>query len=260
MTGEAVSVELPVAGVLHRFASGAIDVLISLVVLVGASLVAGATLGGVSGAVTQTALIVMLAGSLVGIPVVIETVTRGRTVGKLALGLRTVRDDGGPIRFRHAVVRGLVGFVEIWMVMGLPAFVSALVNSRGKRLGDLAAGTYVITTRRSGAMAPPPRMPLSLEVWARSADIAPLPQGLGIGVRQFLTRRTTLSGHARDELGRQLTEAVLQHVSPSPPPAHREDVLAAVLAERRRRDTERLSREHRLRQRFLAHDPLAPRP
>lgn len=257
VTGEAVSVELPVAGVVHRLASGAIDATLSLVVLVGATIAASLTLGGTSGAVVQTVLILIVVGSLVGLPVAIETSTRGRTLGKLALGLRTVRDDGGPIRFRHAVVRALVGFVEIWMVMGLPAFVSALISARGKRLGDFAAGTYVITTRQSGAMAAPPSMPIALEPWARSADIAALPHGLGIAVRQFLTRRTSLSDGARDELARHLTRAVLPYLSPPPPPAPREEVLAAVLAERRRRDTTRLDRERRLRQRFISRDPLA---
>ena len=44
-----------------------------------------------------------------GYPVAMETLTRGRTLGKMALGLRVVRDDGGPITFRQALVRGLVG-------------------------------------------------------------------------------------------------------------------------------------------------------
>ena len=58
----------------------------------------------------------------------------------MALGLRVVRDDGGPIRFRHALVRGLVGVVEIWLTVGAVALVVSLASSQGKRLGDFLAG------------------------------------------------------------------------------------------------------------------------
>jgi uncharacterized RDD family membrane protein YckC len=36
-----------------------------------------------------------------------------RSVGKLAVGLRLVRDDGGSIRFRHALMGGLLGAFAI---------------------------------------------------------------------------------------------------------------------------------------------------
>ena len=52
-------------------------------------------------------------GVVVGYPLVMETLTRGRTLGKMAIGLRTVRDDGGPIRFRQALVRALLEVVEV---------------------------------------------------------------------------------------------------------------------------------------------------
>jgi hypothetical protein len=49
----------------------------------------------------------------------------------------------------------------------------------------------------------------------------------------------------------------LRHVAPPPSAgAHPEHVLAAVLADRRRRDGERLDREEQLRQRLLPPDPL----
>ena len=97
---------------------------------------------------TQSGLaIVVLVLVIVGYPVAFETFTRGRSLGKLALGLRVVRDDGGAARFRQALVRGLFEVVEIWMLAGVPAIVCSLLNSRGKRIGDLAAGTVVVRER-----------------------------------------------------------------------------------------------------------------
>ena len=62
--------------------------------------------------IAATVLVCFLIAWLV-YPVTIETLTRGRSLGKMAAGLRTVRDDAGPITFRHAFTRGLLGVVEV---------------------------------------------------------------------------------------------------------------------------------------------------
>ena len=92
-------------------------------------------------------LIIFTVLVIVGYPVVFETATRGRTPGKMAMGLRVVSDDGGPERFRQALFRALAGFVEIWMFMGGPAVICSLISPRGKRIGDVFAGTVVISER-----------------------------------------------------------------------------------------------------------------
>ena len=84
---------------------------------------------------------------LVGGPIAVETLSHGRSLGKLACGLRVVRDDGGPIRFRHALVRGAMGVVEILMTFGVIACIASLVSARGRRLGDVFAGTLVVRER-----------------------------------------------------------------------------------------------------------------
>ena len=114
VTGEGVAVEVPVASVGLRIASGLIDALVLGVVAVVLSIVlAFLPLGG-SEAIEAIVAILMYVGLFVAIPTVLETATKGRSLGKLALGLRTVRDDGGPITFRHALTRALVGTVEIY--------------------------------------------------------------------------------------------------------------------------------------------------
>src|SRR5690606_8942866 len=93
VTSEAVEVELPVAGVLVRCASALIDIIVLVVAGLGVGLLAGQLVPHVSMAVARTMLIIVLVGLVLGIPITLETVTRGKTVGKFALGLRTVRDD-----------------------------------------------------------------------------------------------------------------------------------------------------------------------
>src|SRR5690625_7837757 len=68
--------------------------------------------------------------TLVGVPTLVETLTRGRSLGKLALGLQIVRDDGGPIRFRHAFIRALVGVGEIWLFGGMVAVIVSLLDRK----------------------------------------------------------------------------------------------------------------------------------
>jgi uncharacterized RDD family membrane protein YckC len=249
VTGEAVALELPAASIGVRAVSGLIDVVAQSVLLVvgflaGSALVVDDATAGVAG-------ILVLALVLVIGPATLETLTSGRTLGKLAMGLRTVRDDAGPISFHHAFVRHLIGVVEIWVTSGVPAFISSLVSSRGKRLGDYLAGTYVVRDRVPLRLPPPIQMPPYLARWAATADIAPLPDSLAVALRQLVGRAGTLSPDARQRL---VTDAVTQVgplVSPPPPGGtHPEDFLAAVAAERRRRDELRLWREAEQRRRL----------
>jgi hypothetical protein len=101
----------------------------------------------------------------------------------MAFGLRVVRDDGGPIGFRHALIRGLVGVVELWLLSGAPALICSLANSKGKRLGDLLAGTVVVRERmpsQSGVVA---AMPPGLAGWAAGLDLSRLPDDLALAAR-----------------------------------------------------------------------------
>ena len=259
VTGEAVALELPAAGVAVHAVSGAIDVVATLLLLWAASAVAVVATAGSDEALASTAMLLAVVLALLVLPTTLETLTRGRSLGKLALGLRTVRDDAGPIGFRHAFTRALVGVVEIWLLFAIPALVSGLVSAKGKRLGDYAAGTYVVRERVRMTIPPPPAMPPALAGWAVGADIARLPDGLAMAVRQFLGRAAGLSPASRASIAAELQAEVLRHVAPPPPAgSHPEMVLTAVIADRRRRDGQRLQREAELRARLLPTDPLAP--
>lgn len=253
ITGEAVALDLPAAAVPIRLVSGGLDVLVTVVLLVGlllVSLVASLPGGEAIGAAAYVGTVVLV---FVAIPTTVETLTRGRSLGKLVTGLRTVRDDGGPISAQHALVRSLVGFVEIYVFSGVPALLSAILSTRGKRLGDYAAGTYVIRERARLRLPLPPAMPPALASWATTADMTSLPPGLTLAVRQYLGRAATLTPQARATVGPQLATEVSPYVAPPPPPGtSAEDFLAAVVASRRDRDHARLQREDALRRRLTS--------
>ena len=257
VTGEAVALELPAAGIAMHALSGILDVAIALFTLMVGLFVVQILTQDTDAAMASVAMTVLLVLIFVVLPTATETLTRGRSVGKFATGLRTVRDDAGPIGFRQALTRELVGFVEIWVFLGVPALISGLVSSKGKRLGDHAAGTYVVRERVHLTLPPPPMMPPNLAAWAAGADIAQLPDGTAMAVRQFLMRAPLLSPQSRATLGVQLYDEVVTYLAPQPPSGtHPELVLAAVIADRRRRDTIRLQRDAALRSRLIPADPI----
>lgn len=184
------------------------------------------------------AVLVVLVTVVFGYPIVFETFWRGRTPGKAAVGLRVVRDDGAPERFRHAVARGLLMPFECW---GLALLVSVL-NQRSKRIGDMLAGTVVVQQRvpgtRTGLAVP---MPPPLMQWASTLDLSRVSDELALSCRQFLGRQHELHPGARDAMGAQLVAAVQAVVSPPPPPGTPGwAYLSAVVAERRRREEWRM--------------------
>ena len=243
VTGEAVALDLRPAALPSRLVAGLIDGAAQLALLGALLLLVGAVAQVASGAAVAAAVVVVVLACLAGYPVVFETLWRGRTPGKAAMGLRVVRDDGGPVRFRQALVRGLAGaFLERpGVTFFLAAVGCSLLNAQGKRLGDLLAGTVVLQERvavQGGAVAvmPPPLAP-----WAADADLAGLTDELAASVRTFVSRADKLTPSAREELGAQLVTAVGAVVSPPPPPGTPGwAYLAAVLAERRRRAEQQL--------------------
>jgi uncharacterized RDD family membrane protein YckC len=255
VTGEGVALDLPPASLGLRLASGLIDLVVTIVLFVVCLLLLLIATANMSQALVDVAVVVTSIVTFAVYPTVLETLTRGRSLGKLALGLRTVRDDAGPISFHHALVRALIGYVEIFLCSGVLAFFSMLVSSRGKRLGDFAAGTYVIRDRVALRLPAPPPMPPELANWARNADLASLPTGLALAVRQFLGRLPTLDPSSRQRVGTDLLTEVRRYVAPAPPAgAPPEVVLGAVVAERRTRDLARLRRDEEFRSRLAARD------
>lgn len=236
VSGEAVVIEVPVARFPNRMAAIFIDLLvqgalfgITVLVLVAASV-------HLNEASAAAILLGVTVAILVGYPVTFETLSRGRSLGKIAMGLRVVGDDGGPERFRQALVRALAAVVEIWMLSGAPALIASLFSAKGKRLGDLFAGTYVIQERLRSKALPPAPMPPMLAGWAATLELSALPDAVANSARSYLGRYWELSPQARYELGERLAAQVAALVSPPPPPGTlAPDYLAAVLAERRAR-------------------------
>jgi hypothetical protein len=118
--------------------------------------------------------------------------------------------------------------------------ICSLVSPRGKRIGDVFAGTVVIS-ERAPRMPAPPLMPPSLAWWAASLQLSGLRPEQAELARQFLARAAQLEPVVRDQMAFRITTDVVAQISPPPPPGTPPQlVLAAVLAERHRRELARL--------------------
>ncbi len=238
VTGEAVALDLQTAGLASRLLAGLIDATVQLLLFGGLVLLITFSAGGSSGAALAalTVMAYVLAGLIY--PVLSETLWRGRTLGKMALGLRVVRDDAGPVAFRQVFVRGLIGFIveKPGFTLGSAAVLTSLLHPSGKRLGDLAAGTVVVQERVVAPRDDVAVMPPPLASWATTLDLSRLPDALALAARTFLARRASMTSPAQEDLAQRLAGQVSAVVTPAPPPGTPAwAYLSAVLAERRQR-------------------------
>ncbi|WP_156726885.1 RDD family protein [Streptomyces apocyni] len=242
VTGEAVALELRAA----KLPSRGLAILIDLTVAIGAYIAlsigliaATASLDDAAGAAIAVATFLLV---LVGMPIAVETLSHGRSLGKLACGLRVVRDDGGPIRFRHALVRGAMGMIEILGTFGVVACVASLVSARGRRLGDVFAGTLVIRERVPAGRTPyiPPPPPWLAGRFS-GLDLSGVPDGLWLAIRQYLTRMGQLDPQVGSAMAERLAGDLAACTgAPAPEGAPPTAYLAAVVHERQARDARRV--------------------
>lgn len=254
ITGDAVVLDVPPAGLPVRALASVIDGICWGLALFALSWLVDHTLGeaGVSDAALAGWAIACVAGAFVVLPATVETMTMGRSLGKRLMGLRVVRTDGGAIAFRHALGRALVGFIEIWMCLGVIAFITGALTQRSRRLGDLAAGTYVVRESRKLLVPPPAQMPGQLAGWANVATVAPLPPALAAQLSDVARHRFAANSPAYRSVVTGTLGAVLPYVTPAPPPGHDPlAVLVAVAVLRRDADLRRLERDERRRTRML---------
>jgi uncharacterized RDD family membrane protein YckC len=246
VTGEAVVLEVPCARFPSRVLALAVDLGIQLTMIIVLLIIVALSAAhqGMNGAAVAAITITGIVLILVGYPIVWETATRGRSPGKLALGLRVVSDDGGPERFRQALVRGLATVVDFWLVpfIGVPALICSLLSAKGKRLGDVFAGTFVVQQRLPARRGAAPVTSPELADWASSLELSGLSDQTAAVAGRYLSRLPELAPGARSELGDRISAAVRAQVGPPPPPGTPVPAyLGAVLAERHRRDHARLT-------------------
>jgi uncharacterized RDD family membrane protein YckC len=152
-----------------------------------------------------------------------ETVSNGRSPGKRALGLRVLRDGGYPLDGRAALVRNLLRGVDFMPAFYLVGILSLFVGRKGKRLGDYAAGTFVVKERK-------PDEYVSVVAQAKGGPLSPRELSL---VVDFLSRRSMLNEAARMRVGAELAARVAARLG-RPAPFDAEAFLEGLIRDEHR--------------------------
>lgn len=173
-TPERVSFDYQVAGLGTRAIAQLLDLLIVAGLLV-ALLFGGSAMAAITNSGTLFELIEIIGSFVIvfGYFWASEAMWSGQTLGKKAFRLRAVGDRGEPLTFVQAGIRNVVRIVDFLPYGYGVGLVVLFINGKGKRLGDLAAGTLVVKD--------------SDHVWlwqlpgARPSDLGPANQSLPPG-------------------------------------------------------------------------------
>ncbi|MCW3493778.1 RDD family protein [Microbacterium sp. SSM24] len=260
LTGEAVALDVQPVGYFLRALGVLIDMLIGVILILLFVLLTTwlLSIGALDESTLTIATVTVLVLVLVLIPTVVETLSRGRSLGKLAVGGRIVRSDGGATGFRHALIRALVGVFELWFTVGAVAALVGAFTPRSQRLGDLLAGTYSERTRTPKLPAADFGVPPQLLEWASVADVGRLPERLSRRLAQFASSARSMEPSARARAGASLAREAAEYVSPVPV-VDPETLIIGVVAVRRQRELRALQLEVARVDRLTAATPTAPR-
>jgi len=221
VTPEAVVLEFETAGMASRLLAAMIDLTIQVLLVFVISFAGfglesvGNGLGGFGTAVLYASFFLVL----FGYPAGFETLWRGKTPGKAAMGLRVVTVEGAPVRFRHAAIRSILGLVDKFAMSGMIGVIAVLVSRRNQRLGDMVAGTIVLR-ERSGAGKPRATVfapPYGLEAYTASLDPSTLGNDDYAAVRGFLLRAHALAPESRWALAISIAGPLRDRLRTTPP-------------------------------------------
>ena len=231
-TPEGVAIEIVLAGLGSRFLARLLDSVIQLFIIIALLIALGVT--GAPSGVGLAAFFIGLFLVVFAYDVVFETINHGRTVGKMAAGIRVAGLRGEPVRFVTSSIRNIARIVDFLPVFYLVGTISIVATQHDQRLGDLAAGTVVVRDRFPGlAQLPAPITvtPAAVATW----DVSAIRPDEVQAIRQFLDRRLSLRWPARSYFAVDLANRVAPRVVGVPPNAHPEYVLEGIVVAKQSR-------------------------
>ena len=96
---------------------------------------------------TKTAVVIILAFPIMLYSITLESIFEGQTLGKKVLKIKVVKIDGYQAGFGDYLIRWFFRLVDISIFGGLLGLITIITSKKAQRLGDMAAGTAVITLK-----------------------------------------------------------------------------------------------------------------
>ncbi len=185
-----INLEAQVVGPIPRFFAFAIDLGIRGIIILVLSLLS-IPLG--SGGMGSGFFLIFLFVIEWLYPVLFEVLSRGQTPGKKLLKISVIKDDLSPVTLGASMVRNLLRTVDFLPLFYLVGLVTMLSNQRFQRLGDLAAGTLVISVPESAK-------PAAMQEIMPLAPSTSLLRPEQTSIIEFLQRSNQLSEPRQQEL------------------------------------------------------------
>lgn len=188
-TPEGIELTLEVAGIVPRSIAYLIDWLIFVALYIAISLIVSPF-----GNFGQGLYLILLFIIYWLYPIFFEVFRNGQTPGKKAMGLKVVHQDGTPISLSASFVRNILLVADFLPAFYVTGILSIIFNNQFKRLGDMAAGTLVIYTKKDKEDEPipthkplGPAIPLTLEEQKAILSLAERHQQLSESRQQELS-------------------------------------------------------------------------
>ena len=230
-TPEGVTLELVLAGLGSRFLARLLDTVIQVSLIFALAIAIGVSGSpGWSRAVGSVAAFVVV----FAYDIILETLNNGRTVGKLAAGIRVVGRNGEPVRFLASAVRNIARIVDFLPLLYLTGTISIIATQRSQRVGDLAAGTLVARERFPGLTHTPAPITVTADAVA-TWDVSTVNANELQAVRHFLDRRLELRWPARSYFASDLANRLGPKVAGIPANSHPEYVLEGIVVAKQSR-------------------------
>jgi len=248
-TPEQVTIMLPLAGVGTRLLAALLDALVMLGVILAAlivialvgSLIALQPHGVAAGSVLSAFALLFLFGFVFAYYAGLELLWDGQTVGKRALKLRVLRDNGTPVDAAAVLARTVVRLVDFLPFGYLVGLISMIVDGRARRLGDIVGGTIVVrewdsapTFREIASGAEPaawgPPLP------GQEAPVSLLTTDELAAAREFLRRAATFPPPERAALAWRVATTLAARIGYLEPLTHPEWFLIWIVRSAAGRD------------------------
>lgn len=202
-TPEQVEIAYSIAGLGSRMFAMVIDALLQGALLFAAALSLG-SIPAIDAFVADwylAAAILVIALVTHGYFLFFELVMKGRTPGKVALGLRVLRKDGRAVDLSGILLRNLIRPIDALPGFYAVGLISMFATADSRRLGDLVAGTIVVADRKRATLG----TVLAEQTDRVSSDLDNREYTM---LRDFMARRDSLNEEARRRLAQQLAESL----------------------------------------------------
>ncbi len=148
-TTQNVNLDYKIASIGNRLLALLTDLFIFFVYLYAINLITSALGKAISDEFTVFGMQQLLLLPVMFYSLAMHVLFNGRTVGKMLLKIKVVKLDGSPVHWSHYMTRWMLRLVDIWLFLCAIGLLTLIFSERRQRLGDMAAGTVVISTKNT---------------------------------------------------------------------------------------------------------------